>query len=66
MDINISLKEIPKWADAFAIPLWALAIFYFYQIEEKTPIEMILFLWTILGFSLDVLFTLMNFYLFFI
>jgi peptidoglycan/LPS O-acetylase OafA/YrhL len=50
-------KHIINYGDILAIPFFALMIFYFYQIEDKNIIEWILFLFSISGFIIDILFT---------
>jgi hypothetical protein len=50
--------KLAQWADVAAIPFFALMCYYFYGIEEKTPIEKILFFFSIIGLIADLLFTL--------
>ena len=50
-------NNISNYADILAIPMFALFIFYFYNIENKNLIEKILFLCSIIGLTLDVGFT---------
>ena len=50
-------NNISNYADILAIPMFALFIFYFYNIENKNSIENILFLFSIIGLTLDVVFT---------
>jgi len=45
------------YGDIAAIPFFALLIYYFYLIENKTPFEYLLFLFSIAGFVLDILYT---------
>jgi len=52
-----TIKLISHYGDILAIPFFGLLIFYFYTIEEKTPIEYVLFIFSIMGFLLDILFT---------
>ena len=48
---------ISHYGDILAIPFFALLILYFYQIENKTILEYILFCFSIFGFLLDILFS---------
>jgi hypothetical protein len=51
------MKHLSHYGDILAIPFFALLIFYFHRIEQKTELEMILFLFSIAGFILDLFFT---------
>ena len=51
------MKSISHFGDIIAIPGFALLIFYFYNISEKTPLEWLLFVFVIGGFLADLLFT---------
>lgn len=53
------LKNIVHIGDILAIPLFLLAIIYFYKIKDKNLIEYILFIFSIGGFLFDILFTVM-------
>jgi len=53
------MKDISHYGDILAIPFFALLIFYFYNKERKTPLETLLFLFSISGFVLDILYTLL-------
>jgi hypothetical protein len=55
------LKNIVHIGDIFAIPMFLLAIIYFYKIKDKNLIEYILFLFSIGGFLFDIFFTVMFF-----
>ena len=50
-------KYLSNYGDLFAIPFFALLIFYFYQLEDKNILEWVLFLFSISGFILDIFFT---------
>lgn len=50
-------EEISHIGDILAIPLFALAIYYFYQIQKKNCIEWILFLFVSIAFICDSYFT---------
>ena len=55
MKYNI-IKNISHYGDILAIPFFALSIIYFYNIEDKSILEYILFLFFICGFVLDILY----------
>ena len=57
----MKLKYLSHYGDILAIPFFALLIIYFYHIEHKTPVEYILFFFSIGGFLLDILYTLIFF-----
>ena len=57
ININTIIKGLPHIADIFAIPLWLIMILYFYRIENKTPVEYVLFLFGSTGLLLDGLFS---------
>ena len=57
----MKLKYLSHYGDILAIPFFALLIIYFYYIEHKTPVEYILFFFSIGGFLLDILYTLIFF-----
>jgi hypothetical protein len=51
------LNNISHYGDILAIPFFALLMKYFYDIENKSHIEMLLFAFSILGFILDIIYT---------
>jgi len=53
----MKLKNISHYGDILAIPFFALLIFYFYRIEKKSVLEMVLYLFSIAGFILDIFYT---------
>jgi hypothetical protein len=53
----MKFKNISHYGDILAIPFFALLIFYFNRIEQKSVLEMVLFLFSIAGFILDILYT---------
>jgi hypothetical protein len=53
------MMAIDRWADVIAIPFFFFLSLYFYKIENKSPYEWILFLFSISGFLGDILFTYM-------
>jgi len=55
------IKNISHIGDILAIPLFLLAIIYFYKINNKTLIEYILLTFSIGGFVLDIVFTVLFF-----
>ena len=62
MNYNIAIITSSHYGDVLAIPFFALLVVYFYNIEHKTPIEYILFLFSITGVVLDTFFTYMFFF----
>lgn len=61
MNYNNIMKNISHYGDIIAIPFFAILVFYFYNIEHKSILEYVLFLFSISGFVLDIMYT----YLFF-
>lgn len=51
------LNRLSNYGDILAIPFFALLIIYFFNIENKSPIEYVLFLFSISGFVLYILHT---------
>jgi hypothetical protein len=51
------MNRLSHYGDILAIPFFALLINYFYNIEKKTQTEYLLFIFAILGFILDILYT---------
>ena len=51
------LNNLSHYGDILAIPFFALLVVYFYSIENKTTFEYVLFLFSIAGFILDILYT---------
>jgi hypothetical protein len=51
------IKNLSHYGDILAIPFFALLAFYFYNIENKTTLEYVLFLFSIAGFVLDIFYT---------
>ena len=51
------MNNISHIADILAIPFFALAVIYFYNIEKKSNLEYILLFWSVCGVVLDILFT---------
>jgi hypothetical protein len=49
--------NISHYGDILAIPFFALLVNYFYNINNKSIIEYVLFLFSITGLVLDILFT---------
>lgn len=58
----MKINNISHIGDILAIPFFALLCLYFYRIENKTPMEYILLLFSIGGFVLDILFTYLYFF----
>jgi len=57
MKFNKFIKCACNYGDILAIPLFALLVYYFYNIENKSTLEYILFSFAVLGFIVDSLFT---------
>ena len=57
----LNINDISHYGDVLAIPFFGLLIFYFYKIEERNLIENILLFFSISGFVLDILYTIMFF-----
>jgi hypothetical protein len=55
--MKININNLSHYADILAIPFFALLSIYFYNIENRSVLENILFLFSIAGFVLDILFT---------
>jgi len=53
--------NISHYGDILAIPFFALLVNYFYNIKNKSIIEYVLFLFSIAGLVLDIIFTYMFF-----
>ena len=51
------MKNLSHYGDILAIPFFALLSIYFYNIENRSVLENILFLFSIAGFVLDILYT---------
>ena len=54
---NNIIKCLCNYGDILAIPLFALLVYYFYHIENKSTLEYILFGFAIIGFVVDTLFS---------
>jgi hypothetical protein len=57
MKYNNIIKNISHYGDILAIPFFALLAMYFYNIQQKSIIEYVLFYFSISGFILDILYT---------
>ena len=55
--MKVIINNMSHYGDIIAIPFFALLIFYFYFIKNKTTLEYILLLFSISGFILDILYT---------
>lgn len=54
----MNYNKLSHYGDILAIPFFGLLIIYFYKIEYKSTIEYILFYFSIAGFILDILYSL--------
>lgn len=57
MNYNNFIKKSSHYGDILAIPFFALLVIYFYNIEHKSILEYVLFMFSISGFILDILYT---------
>ena len=55
--MQINANNLSHYGDILAIPLFILLSVYFYKIEHKSPIEYVLFGFSLAGFILDCLYT---------
>lgn len=51
------INNVSHYGDILAIPFFALLMIYFYNIEHKSMMEYTLFLFSIFGFVLDIVYT---------
>ena len=51
------IKNLSHYGDILAIPFFLLLSMYFYNIENKNLLEYILYIFCIVGFILDILYT---------
>ena len=61
---QINLKNLPNYADILAIPFFLLTFLYFYNLEKKTEIEIMLMLFGLSGFILDTFFVYIAFFVY--
>ena len=52
-------KNIDHYGDILAIPFFLLSSIYFYNIDHKNNLEYLLLFFSLSGFILDILFTLL-------
>jgi len=52
-----NIHNISHYGDIFAIPFFALLSIYFYMMENKTTMEYIFMIFSMLGFVLDIFYT---------
>jgi hypothetical protein len=62
MKFNNIRDDLSNYGDILAIPFFALLVIYFYNIKNKSTLEYILFYFSIAGFVLDILYTIMFLY----
>ena len=53
----MKLSKLAHYGDLFAIPFLFISVLYFYQIENKTPLEYCLMLFMFITFNADILFS---------
>jgi hypothetical protein len=56
-NITMLLENISHYGDILAIPFFALLVIYFHKITRKSLLEYILFLFSIAGLVLDIVYT---------
>ena len=62
MKFSDIINNSSHYGDILAIPFFALLVIYFYNIKNKSTLEYILFYFSIAGFVLDILYTIMFLY----
>ena len=62
--MKLNLKNLPNYADILAIPFFLLTFLYFYNLEEKTEIEIMLMLFGLIGFIIDIFFVYLAFFVY--
>lgn len=55
--MKVNIHNWSHYADILAVPFFALLSIYFYNMENKTILENIFFLFSVSGFVLDILYT---------
>ena len=58
-----NIDNISNIGDIFAIPFFAMLVYYFISIKNRNIIEYILLLFSIAGLSLDIIFTIQYIFL---
>ena len=61
---KFNIENLGHYADILAIPFFLLTFLYFYNLEEKTPFEILLMLFALSGFILDILFVFLAFFVY--
>ena len=59
--MKLNINDISHYGDVLAIPFFGLLILYFYKIEERNIMENILLFFSISGFVLDILYSIIFF-----
>jgi hypothetical protein len=54
--MNIT-QNLSHYGDILAIPFFGLLVLYFYGIDNKTPMEYVLLVFSAMGFVLDIFYT---------
>jgi hypothetical protein len=54
--MNIT-QNLSHYGDILAIPFFGLLVLYFYGIENKTPMEYVLLMFSAMGFIMDIFYT---------
>jgi hypothetical protein len=55
--MKVNIHNLSHYADILAIPFFAWLSIYFYNLEKKTILENILFLFSVAGFVLDIVYS---------
>ena len=55
-------KKLSHYGDIIAIPFFLLLAIYFLRIKKKTLLEYVLLIFSISGFVLDIIYTIIYFY----
>lgn len=53
----INISNLSNYADILAIPFFFLLSIYFYNKRNKTPLEVLFFLFSVCALVLDIIFT---------
>jgi hypothetical protein len=61
---KFNIENLGHYGDILAIPFFLLTFLYFYNLEEKTPFEILLMLFALSGFILDILFVFLAFFVY--
>lgn len=57
MALKLTIHNLSNYADILAVPCFGVLSIYFYNINNKTILEKALFLFSVMGFVLDILYS---------